>query len=187
MFHRVTVIGHLGGDPETRFTQSGTNVCSFNIATTRKWTNNDGTPAEETVWFRVSAWGKLGEICQQYLHKGKQVFIEGELVPDRETGGPRLWSDQNGQSRASYELRAATMKMLGGRDDAGGGSYSNDNASAPTSRSNQQAAPARQQAAPAQQQRAPQSAGGNRRSTMSAPQQAPADDFDNFGPDDIPF
>lgn len=188
MFHRVTVIGHLGGEPESRFLPSGTNVCSFTMATTRKWTNNDGTPAEETIWFRISAWGKLGEVCQQYLHKGRQVFIEGELVPDRESGGPRLWTDQNGQTRASFEIKALTMKMLGSRDDAGGGSYAAETAPAPASRPAQQAsAPARQQAAPAQQRAAQPANSGNRRSTMSVPQQAPADDFGDFGPEDIPF
>lgn len=183
MFQKVSIIGHLGADPETRFTQSGANVCSFNVATNRTYTTQSGERREETTWFRVAAWGKLGEICQQYLSKGRQVFVEGELVAD-ETGYPRIWTDQNGQARASFELRASTMKMLGGRDDAGSGNYSND--SAPATRSTQQAAPARQQAAPAQQ-RSNQSAGG-RRSTMSAPQQPPADDdFGDFGPDDIPF
>jgi single-strand DNA-binding protein len=187
MFHKVTVIGHLGSDPESRFLPSGTNVCSFSLATSRKWTNNDGTPGEETIWFRISAWSKLGEVCQQYLHKGKQVFIEGELVPDRESGGPRLWTDQNGATRASFEIKALTMKMLGSRDDAGNNSYAAESAPAP--RATQQAAPARQQAAPAQQQRTAQAAnsGGNRRSTMSVPQQPPAEDFGDFGPEDIPF
>ena len=190
MFHKVTVIGHLGGDPESRFLPSGTNVCSFTLATSRKWTNNDGTPGEETIWFRVSAWSKLGEVCQQYLHKGKQVFIEGELVPDRESGGPRLWTDQNGATRASFEIKALTMKMLGSRDDAGSGNYAAESTSAPRATQQQSATPARPQAAPAQQQQRPAQAansGGNRRSTMSVPQQPPAEDFGDFGPEDIPF
>lgn len=116
MYHKITVIGHLGGEPETRYLQNGTaSVCSFSVATSRQWTNNDGSKGEETIWWRVSAWDKLGDICQQYLTKGKQVFIEGTIQPDRETGGPRIWADQNRQARASFELRAETMKMLGGR------------------------------------------------------------------------
>ncbi len=205
MFQKVTIIGNLGGEPETRYLPSGTNVCSFSVATNRKWTNQDGTPGEETVWWRVSAWGKLGEICQQYLTKGRQVFIEGQIQGDRESGSPRIWTDQSGQPRASFELRADTMKMLGGRDEGGNsyneGGYAQQNSGGGGSSYGQsgggqsnQAAPARQAApqqrpaaAAPQQRSAPANAG--RRSTMSAPQPN-IDDFgddDRFDPDEIPF
>jgi single-strand DNA-binding protein len=192
MFQKVTIIGNLGSDPETRFTQSGTNVCSFSVATNRRWTNSDGSKGEETVWWRVSAWGKLGEICQQYLSKGRQVFIEGEITPDRETGGPRIWQDQNGGNRASFEIRASTMQMLGGRDEAGGGNYDNANYQEPQQQSRQAPAQQRQappqqqnRQAPAQQRQAPAAAaGGNRRSTTS---QAQNFDYDEIDPDEIPF
>jgi single-strand DNA-binding protein len=179
MFHRVTIIGNLGSDPETRFTQSGANVCSFSVATNRKWTNSDGSQGEETVWWRVSAWGRLGEVCQQYLTKGRQVFIEGEIQQDRESGGPRIWTDQSGQPRASFEVRAGTMKMLGGRDEgANVDTGYNQN-------SNARQAPQQQRQAPAQQR--PQAQSGARRSTMSAPQAS--DDFgdEDYNPDEIPF
>ncbi len=197
MFQKVTLIGNLGSDPETRYTQSGTSVCSFSVATNRKWTNGDGTPGEETVWWRVSAWGKLGEICQQYLSKGRQVFLEGEMVPDRETGGPRLWTDQNGQSRASFELRANTMKMIGGRDDASTQYDNNDyqepqrqQAQRPAAASSGQgrAAPQQRQAPAQATQRPAPAAGGARRTTASQPQtQTQTYDYDEIDPDEIPF
>jgi single-strand DNA-binding protein len=196
MFQKVTLIGNLGSDPETRYTQSGTSVCSFSVATNRKWTNGDGTPGEETVWWRVSAWGKLGEICQQYLAKGRQVFLEGEMVPDRETGGPRLWTDQNGQSRASFELRANTMKMIGGRDEAGSNQYDNNDYQEPQRQQAQRPAAApsgqgkaapQQRPAPAQAaQRPAPAAGGARRTTASQPQ-TQTYDYDEIDPDEIPF
>lgn len=192
MFQKVTIVGNLGSDPETRFTQSGTNVCSFSVATNRRWTNSDGSKGEETVWWRVSAWGKLGEICQQYLSKGRQVFIEGEITPDRETGGPRIWQDANGGNRASFEIRASTMQMLGGRDDTSG-SYDNSNYQEPQQQQAPRQAPAQQRQAapqqsarqaPPQQARQAPAAGGNRRSTASTPQNF---EYDEIDPDEIPF
>lgn len=187
MFSRVEIIGHLGGEPETRFTRDGASVCSFSVATSRSWTNNDGSKGEETIWWRVSAWGRLGEICQQYLTKGRQVFIEGQLKPDRETGGPSIWMDQNGQARASYELRAFSMKMLGRRDSYGGGSqqgYQNQNQgyrpqnqgytqgtrqAAPQQRQAQQQGQAPQQRQAPAQQRPPQQSAGGQAPTRQGP------------------
>lgn len=116
MYHRVVVVGHLGRDPEMRYTPSGTPVTNFSMATTRKWTGNDGQQREETCWFRVSAWGKLGEICNQYLSKGRLALVEGELRPD-ENGGPRIWTGNDGVARASFELNARTVRFLGGRGE----------------------------------------------------------------------
>jgi single-strand DNA-binding protein len=118
MFHRVTIIGHLGNDPEMRHTQKGTPVASFSVASSRRWTGQDGQQGEETVWFRVSAWNRLGEICNQYLSKGSKVYVEGQLTPDKETGGPRTYVANGGQLRATYELRATTVRFL---DSAGTG------------------------------------------------------------------
>ena len=118
MYQKVTIIGNLGRDPEMRYMPDGTPVTSFSVATNRKWTNKDGSPGEETIWFRVSAWNKLGEICNQYLAKGRQVFVEGRMTPDKTTGGPRVWQAQDGSWRASYEITAFEVKFLGG---AGGG------------------------------------------------------------------
>ncbi|MDX1524225.1 MAG: single-stranded DNA-binding protein, partial [Anaerolineae bacterium] len=115
MYQKLTIVGNLGRDPEMRYTPSGQAVCNLNVATNRRWTGNDGQPQEETVWFRVTVWGNLAETCNQYLSKGRQVFCEGRLTVDRESGGPRVWQDQNGNWRASYEMHAFTVLFLGGR------------------------------------------------------------------------
>lgn len=126
MYHKITIVGNLGRDPEMRYTPSGQAVTNFNVATSRKWTNNEGQIQEETVWFRVSTWGKLAETCNQYLSKGRQVFVEGRMTVDKETGGPRVWTDQNGTPRASYEVTALDVKFLGTRGDSGGYNNSSD-------------------------------------------------------------
>jgi len=117
MYHKIIIVGNLGRDPEMRYTPQGTPVTNFSVATSYKWTGADGTPNEETTWFRVSAWGKLGEICNQYLSKGRQVLIEGRLRPDPETGGPRLWTRQDGTAGASFEVHANTVRFIGGRGE----------------------------------------------------------------------
>jgi single-strand DNA-binding protein len=117
MYQKVIIVGNLGRDPEMRYTQDGTPVTSFSVATNRQWTNADGSRGEETVWFRVSAWRRLAETCNQYLEKGRQVLIEGRLQPDRDTGGPRVWTGNDGVPRASFEITAYTVKFLGGRDN----------------------------------------------------------------------
>ena len=114
MYQKLIIVGNLGRDPEMRFTASGTPVTNLSVATNRKWNNAEGVPQEETVWFRVSAWGRLAETCNQYLTKGRQVLIEGSLKPD-ETGNPRVWVGQDGVPHASFEMTAATVKFLGGR------------------------------------------------------------------------
>jgi len=120
MFQKVVIVGNLGTDPEMRYTPSGSAVTNFNVATNRRWTGSDGQQNEETCWFRVSVWGKTAEVCNQYLSKGRQVLVEGTLRPDPETGGPRIWTDQNGQPRASFELTGRDVKFLGTRGDGGG-------------------------------------------------------------------
>jgi single-strand DNA-binding protein len=100
-----------------RYTPDGTPVTTFSVAANRRWTNADGSPGEETVWFRVTAWRRMAEVCNQYLQKGRQVLIEGQLKPD-ENGGPRVWTGNDGVARASYEITARTVKFLGGRGEA---------------------------------------------------------------------
>lgn len=117
MYQKVIIVGNLGRDPEMRYTPNGSAVTNFSVATNRRWTNQDGSQGEETVWFRVSTWGKLAEVCNQYLSKGRQVLIEGILRPDPETGGPRVWTGNDGRARASFEVVAQTVKFLGGRGD----------------------------------------------------------------------
>lgn len=110
MFQQITIVGNLGKDPEMRFTDSGTAVCSFSVAASRKYTRNDET-VEETVWFRVSVWGKMAEVCNTYLKKGSKVLILGRLTPDKATGGPRVY-EANGEHRASFEVNAQEVRFL---------------------------------------------------------------------------
>jgi len=120
MYQKLIIVGNLGGDPEMRYTPDGTPVTNFSVATNRKWNNPDGSQGEETIWFRVTAWRKLAETCNQYLSKGRQVFVEGRLTPDKATGGPRVWTGNDGKPRASYEMTADTVKFLGGPRGEGG-------------------------------------------------------------------
>jgi single-strand DNA-binding protein len=116
-YHKILIVGHLGRDPEMRYTPSGQPVTNFSMATTRKWTGSDGNTAEETVWVRVTAWGKLGEICNQYLSKGRLVLVEGRLTPDKDTGGPRVYQRKDGTHGAQYEITAENVRFLGGRGE----------------------------------------------------------------------
>ena len=117
MYHKIVIVGHLGRDPEMRYTGDGTPVTNFSVATSRRWNRADGTQVDETVWFRVSAWRRLAETCQQYLQKGRLVLVEGRLLPD-DRGNPRTFTRNDGTSGASFEVTALTVKFLGGRDQA---------------------------------------------------------------------
>ena len=108
--NKVMIIGHLGRDPEMRYTPSGRPVTTYSVATSRSWTSADGDRHEETEWFNVVAWGSLAEICNQYLHKGQQVYVEGRLQT-------RRWEDNEGNKHFTTELVAKEMIMLGDRRD----------------------------------------------------------------------
>ena len=131
MYQKVTIVGNLGSDPEMRYTPSGQAVTNFSVATNRRWTGSDGQAQEETVWFRVSVWGRTAETCNQYLSKGQRVLCEGRLRAD-ESGNPRVWQDQSGNWRASYELNAFEVKFLGQRGGDGGGSFDSGADNAPS-------------------------------------------------------
>ena len=118
MLQKVTIIGNLGGEPESRFTPSGQQVTSFSVATTNQYKNAAGEQVKETTWFKVQAWGRLAEICKQYLNKGSKVYVEGRLTPDKATGGPRIWTKQDGSSAASFDLNASEVKVLSPRSEA---------------------------------------------------------------------
>ena len=118
MYHRVIIVGNLGRDPEMRYTPNGTAVTNFSVATNRTYTNANGERVQETIWFRVSAWGKLAETTSQYLRKGSRVLVEGRLVPDPSTGGPRIWQRQDGSVAASYEISAITVRFLNTREES---------------------------------------------------------------------
>jgi single-strand DNA-binding protein len=109
--NKVQIIGHLGKDPEMRYTPSGKPVTTFSVAVSRTWSSADGERHSETEWFNVVAWGNLAEICKQYLVKGQQVYVEGRLQT-------RRWDDKEGQKHTSVEIVANEMMMLGERRDA---------------------------------------------------------------------
>jgi single-strand DNA-binding protein len=119
-YQKLIIVGNLGRDPEMRYTPDGTPVTTLSVATNRKWNNPDGSQGEETAWFRVTCWRKTAEIAAQYLTKGRQVMIEGRLSPDRATGGPRIWTRQDGTAAASYEMTADRLVLLSGRGDTAG-------------------------------------------------------------------
>ena len=112
--NKVILVGNLGGDPTMRYTQSGTAVTNFNIATTERWTNKNGEREDRTEWHRVVAWAKLAEICNQYLKKGAMALIEGRIQT-------RSWDDQaSGQKKYRTEIIAENLQ-LGPRAGGGGG------------------------------------------------------------------
>jgi single-strand DNA-binding protein len=119
----LVLTGNLGRDPEMRYTQGGTPVTSFSVATNEKWTDQDGQRQERTAWFRVSAWGRQADACSQYLHKGSLVQVIGRLNPDPETGGPRVYTRNDGAPGASYEVTAREVVFLG---SSGGGPRDED-------------------------------------------------------------
>jgi single-strand DNA-binding protein len=117
MFHTIIIVGNLGRDPEMRFTPSGQAVTNFSVATSRQYTGSDGQPVKETIWFRVSTWGKQAETCNQYLRKGSKVLVEGRLVPDKETGGPKVFTRQDGTAGSSFEISASMVRFLSSRGE----------------------------------------------------------------------
>lgn len=106
--NKVMIIGRLGRDPEMRYTPSGRPVTTFSVASSRSWTTSEGERKTETEWFNIVAWGNLAEICNQFLTKGQQVYIEGRLQS-------RRWENEEGEKQTTIEIVANEMIMLGGR------------------------------------------------------------------------
>jgi single-strand DNA-binding protein len=128
--NKAILIGRLGSDPEVRYTPSGVAVANFSIATSEEWKDKDtGEKKERTEWHRIVAWRKLGEICGEYLSKGRQVYIEGRIQT-------RDWEDRDGNKRYTTEIVATDVQFLGGRDAgsgarAAGGESASDNQGSP--------------------------------------------------------
>jgi single-strand DNA-binding protein len=120
-YHKIVVVGNLGRDPEMRYTPGGQAVTNFSMASNRQYTSSSGEKVKETTWFRVSAWGRTAEIVNQYLKSGSQVLVEGRMTPDKATGGPRVWTKQDGTPASSFEITAERVVFLSGRGDGGGG------------------------------------------------------------------
>lgn len=113
MINKAILIGNLGRDPEVKYTQSGTAIANFSIATSERWKDkNTGEQKERTEWHRIDAWGRLGEICGEYLSKGSRVYIEGRIQTDE-------WQDKDGNKRYTTKIVANEMKMLDRRDSGG--------------------------------------------------------------------
>ena len=116
MVNKAILIGNLGGDPEVRYTQSGTAVANFSLATSERWKDKDGQQQEQTEWHKIVAFARLGEICGEYLSKGSKVYIEGRIQT-------RQWEDKDGNKRYTTEIVAREMKMLDSRGQQSGGGY----------------------------------------------------------------
>ena len=105
--NKVILLGRLGQDPELKYTPGGSAVCNFSLATTESWTDKSGQKQEKTEWHRIVVWGKLAELCNQYLSKGRQAFLEGRLQT-------RSWDDKDGNKRYTTEILASTVQFIGG-------------------------------------------------------------------------
>lgn len=112
--NRVLLMGNLGADPEVRFTPSGQAVANFRIATNESWTDKSGQKQERTEWHRIVVWGKLAELCGEYLKKGRQCFVEGRLQT-------REWTDKENKKNYTTEIVANNVQFIGGRDGASSG------------------------------------------------------------------
>ena len=124
--NKAIILGHLGRDPELKYMQSGQPVCKLNIATSRKYTNKNNEPVEETEWHRVSVWGKQAEHCNNFLTKGRQVYVEGRLRTSS--------YDKDGQKHYTTEIVADTVQFIGGRDGASGGAEGGERSGRPAGR-----------------------------------------------------
>jgi single-strand DNA-binding protein len=129
-FNKITIVGYLGRDPELRYTPQGTALCKMSIATTEKRKSVTGEPEEHTTWFRVTAWGRQAELANEYLAKGRQVYVEGRLRLEE-------YTDREGQKRFSAEVSATEIQFLGHRTDSPGA-----NATVEVASANQTPAPA---------------------------------------------
>jgi single-strand DNA-binding protein len=105
--NKVLLIGRLGANPEIRYTNTGTAVANFNLATSENWNDKNGQRQERTEWHRVVVWGKLAELCEKYLAKGRQCFVEGRLQT-------RSWDDKDGNKKYTTEIVASSVQFLGG-------------------------------------------------------------------------
>lgn len=117
MYQKITIAGNLGRDPEMRYLPSGQAVTDLSVATNRTFTDSNGQKVTETTWFRVSVWGARAETVNQYLKKGSKVLIDGYLRPDPESGGPRVWTRNDGTPAASFEMTAQNVTFLSSRSE----------------------------------------------------------------------
>ncbi len=124
--NKVILLGRLGQDPELKYTPGGSAVCNFSLATTEAWTDKQGQKQEKTEWHRVVVWGKLAELCNQYLAKGRQAFLEGRLQT-------RSWDDKDGNKKYTTEILASTVQFIGGASAGAGAGADRGNSQVDTS------------------------------------------------------
>jgi len=172
--NKVILVGNLGNDPDTKYTQGGMAVTRISLATTSVRKDKEGNNQERTEWHRVVFFGKLGEIAGEYLRKGSQVYVEGELRYDKYTG-------QDGVEKYTTDIVANEMQMLGGRGEGGGGMGGGD-------RPQRAAAPRQEYGGGGGQRSGGGNYGGGQQQAprRPAPAQQPAP-MDDFADDDIPF
>jgi len=170
--NKVILVGNLGNDPDTRYTQSGMAVTRISLATTSVRKDRDGNSQERTEWHRVVFFGKLGEIANQYLRKGQQVYIEGSIRYDKYTG-------KDGTEKYSTDIVADEMQMLGSRGEQGGHEGSNQNYERP-----QRSSSSSSSANSSNRRPAPNNTDTRQNAPNAAPAAAPMDDFAD---DDVPF
>ena len=120
MYQKLILVGNLGNDPELRYLPDGKSVANFSLATNRRWSDG-GEQKSETMWFRISVWGKQAEAVNSYLKKGRQVLVEGRLRGDDKTGGPRIFTRQDGTVGTSYEVTADNVRFLSSAESNGDG------------------------------------------------------------------
>ncbi len=117
MYQKITIIGNLGRDPEMRYLPSGQAVTNISVATNRRYTDSNGQKVDETTWFRVSVWGAQAESVNQYLQQGSKVLVEGRMRPDPDTGGPNIWTRNDGSPGANFEITAQNVLFLSSRTE----------------------------------------------------------------------
>jgi single-strand DNA-binding protein len=173
--NKVILIGNLGQEPELRYTGSGTAVCNMRLATNESYTNKEGEEVQQTEWHNVVAWGRLGEVCNEYLDKGSQVYFEGSLQT-------RSWEDRDGNTRYTTEVKAREMMFLdSNRQGAPAGDGFNQDQGYQDDDFDQR---------PQQQQPAGPPGGGQQQGSQQqgGQQSQPSDDEETFEPDDeLPF
>ena len=123
MFHTIIIVGNVGRDPEMRYTPSGQAVTSFSVATSRNY-KSQGQTIKETIWFRVTCWGRQAEVASNYVKKGQKVLVEGRLVADA-SGNPRTYTRSDGTIGTSFEITASNLQLLSSRAESEGG-YNNN-------------------------------------------------------------
>ena len=121
MFHTIIIVGNVGRDPEMRYTPSGQAVTSFSVATSRNY-KSQGQTIKETIWFRITCWGRLAEFASNYVRKGHKILAEGRLVADP-SGNPRTYTRSDGTIGTSFEVTASNLQLLSSRAEGEGGRY----------------------------------------------------------------